>query len=296
MRAKLYVGLALALGGAIALYALAPRRQSPVPAEPPRAERPTLSQVAHAAAGSIATRFAPPSGFARVAQAPDAFGSMLRGLPLKPVDAPVRLHTGALKARQDVHAAVVDLDVGRADLQQCADVLMRLRAEHLYGTGRMDEIAFHFTSGDLCAFSEWRQGTRWQVAGSHVTKVSGGPVDASHASMRRYLELVFTYAGTASLPRDTEPVSAGAPLRPGDVFLQPGSPGHAMIVVEVAERGTEQVMLIAQGYMPAQDIHVVKNPGARDGSPWFRVGAGAKLVTPEWSFPWSAVRRFRDAR
>ena len=54
-------------------------------------------------------------------------------------------------------------------------------------------------------------------------------------------------------------------------------------------------MLLAQSYMPAQEIHVVRNPAAPDGDPWFRVGDGPALVTPEWRFAWSALRRFRGA-
>jgi hypothetical protein len=40
----------------------------------------------------------------------------------------VLLYNGAPKFRQDVHAAVIDIDVGTRDLQQCADATMRLRA------------------------------------------------------------------------------------------------------------------------------------------------------------------------
>ena len=51
---------------------------------------------------------------------------------MKPANAPVLIYTGAQKWRQDVHAAVIDIDVGRRDLQQCADAIMRLRAEWLF--------------------------------------------------------------------------------------------------------------------------------------------------------------------
>jgi len=41
-------------------------------------------------------------------------------------------------------------------------------------------------------------------------------------------------------------------------MIRAGSPGHAMLVVDVAEdeRG-RRIYLLAQSYMPAQDIHIV---------------------------------------
>jgi hypothetical protein len=47
--------------------------------------------------------------------------------------------------------------------------------------------------------------------------------------------------------------------------------------------------------MPAQDMHVLKNPKAPDGSPWYPVPAEkAELVTPEWVFPPATLRRFKN--
>src|SRR5262245_29113468 len=94
---------------------------------------------------TLASRIAPPPGFERVAVERGSFAAWLRGLPLKAPGAPVLLHTGAPKPRQDVHAAVVDIDVGTRDLQQCADAVMRLRAEWLFAGDRAREIAFNDT-------------------------------------------------------------------------------------------------------------------------------------------------------
>lgn len=69
----------------------------------------------------LSARLAPPEGFVRVPAPPGSFADWLRGLPLKPDGSPVKLFSGAIKWRQDAHAAVVDIDVGRGDLQQCAD-------------------------------------------------------------------------------------------------------------------------------------------------------------------------------
>src|SRR5690349_12514807 len=64
------------------------------------------------AAEALEARIAPPPGFARVPAAPDSWAAWLRGLPLKPRGSPVLTYTGAPKWRQDVHVAVIDIDVG----------------------------------------------------------------------------------------------------------------------------------------------------------------------------------------
>ena len=48
----------------------------------------------------------------------------------------------------------------------------------------------------------------------------------------------------------------------GDVFIQTGNPyGHAIIIVDVAiNKNKEKIFMLAQSYMPAQEIHILKNP------------------------------------
>ena len=45
--------------------------------------------------------------------------------------------------------------------------------------------------------------------------------------------------------------------------------------------------------MPAQEMHVLKNPANADGSPWYPLAFGDRLVTPEWPFPRESLRRWR---
>ena len=71
-------------------------------------------------------RIAVPRGYARVPVAKNSFAAWLRGLPLKPGTPPVYLYNGQKKANQGAHCAVVNIDTGKADLQQCADAVIRL--------------------------------------------------------------------------------------------------------------------------------------------------------------------------
>ncbi len=247
---------------------------------------------------SLARRFPAPPGFRRVAVDPGSYEEWLRWLPLKPPDAPVRLHTGQLKGIQHRHAAVVDIDVGHKDLQQCADAAIRLRAEYLYHTGAYDAIGFRFTSGDRVEFSRWLAGERPVVAGDRVSWRAHPPVHPSRTELSRYLETIFMYAGTLSLSQELEPVRNVQDVRIGDLFIWGGLPGHAVIVVDVAEheKTGARAFILAQSHMPAQDIHVLHNPEEPRISPWYRAGQGNLLKTPTWWFEWTALKRFPSSK
>ena len=80
----------------------------------------------------------------------------------------------------------------------------------------------------------------------------------------------------------------------GDVFIVNGLPGHCVIVVDMAENEAGQkLFMFAQSYMPAQDIHVLKNLDDSDKSPWYKLDFGEQLRTPEWTFSKNDLRRFR---
>lgn len=225
------------------------------------------------------------------ARAPaEGFGAWLRSLPTKPGHPAVHLYDGRQKRRQDVHALVLDLDVGAQDLQQCADAVIRLRAEYLWATGRAEELCFRFTSGHPAWWRDYAAGRRPQIQGQRVTWEPFAAPDNGRGNFRRYLDLVFTYAGTRSLAKELRPVRA-VEVRPGDVWLQGGAPGHAVLVVDVARWGDRNYLMLAQSYMPAQEVHVLKAP---DGGVWFEHQAGQGLRTPEWDFGPRDLFRFED--
>jgi hypothetical protein len=248
-----------------------------------------------AVARTIESAIPPPAGFVRASAEPGSFGAWLRRLPLQSAGAKVMLFDGREKARQDVHLAVLDIDTGRKDLQQCADAVMRLRAEFLFSAKRFADIHFRFTSGDTASYTNWIAGYRPVVNGNKVRWERKKDRDTTYAGFRSYLDTVFTYAGSSSLSRELESVADIRGVRAGDVFIRGGFPGHAVLVVDAAEnRQTgERVFLIVQSYMPAQDIHVLKNPADPALSPWYRPPAGPALKTPEWEFSAGELKRFR---
>lgn len=244
-----------------------------------------------AGAGTIRTRISPPAGYTRVPYLEGSFGAWLRDLPLQQGRSAVRLHNGQLKGNQTVHHVVVDMDIGTRDLQQCADAAIRLRAEYLFSTACADEIRFVFTSGDTAFWKDWRAGMRPSVQAYRVSWRRMAEADSSYENFRYYLDVVFTYAGSLSLERELVKVEDPSKPEIGDVFIQGGSPGHAVVVVDVAESPAgDYAFLLAQSYMPAQDIHVLKS--YEDVNPWYLARSSGTLRTPEWTFSYSELRRF----
>lgn len=239
----------------------------------------------------LSVRLVPPKGYTRIALPEGSFGVWLQALPVKPGRPAVHLHDGRKKANQTAQHLVLDVDVGKRDLQQCADAVMRLFAEWQRAERLDERICFRFTSGHRVSWSKWSAGHRPRVRGSEVTIEKRAKPDRSYRSFRAYLETIFTYAGTHSLSRDLSKVSPSEEIEPGDLFIQGGFPGHAVLVVDVVENGAgDRLFALAQSYMPAQEIHVLRNPAA-DG-PWYRSRTEGKLQTPEWTFDWSDRRRF----
>lgn len=120
--------------------------------------------------------------------------------------------------------------------------------------------------------------------------------DFSYKNFRRYLDFVFTYAGSLSLSKELQPVDLQN-LEIGDIFIKGGSPGHAVIVVDMAieKNSGNKIFLLAQSYMPAQSIHVVVNPNNANISPWYSLNEiKTKLYTYEWTFTKNELMRFRE--
>jgi Domain of unknown function (4846) len=240
---------------------------------------------------SLSARFAPPAGFTRVALAPESFGAWLRGLPLAPKGTPVRSFDGhVLHSAGDPRiAAVVAIDVGHADLQQCADAVIRLDAEWQWSRGRRDE-SYRAASGLLLPFSRWARGERLVAHGSSLAWQHGARPRSDHAAFRAYLDAVFAWANTVSVAREARHVEARA-IAPGDFFIMPGNPGHTVLVLDMARSADgRRVALIGQSYMPAQSYQVLR---PRAGAVWFALDASQPVATPFWEpFPWTTLERF----
>ena len=242
---------------------------------------------------TIQQRFQLPQGFVREEESKTSFDYFLRNLPLKPLGSNVLYFDGTTKPNRNVYEAVVDLPIGRQDLHQCADAVMRLRADYFYSQKQYDKIHFNFTNGFRADFSKWTAGYRIAIKGNKTSWIKTAKPSDSYETYWKYLEKVFMYAGTASLEKELKPINA-LDIKIGDVFIKGGFPGHAVIVVDMAvnPKNNQKIMLLAQSYMPAQEIQILKNPNNSSLSPWYAVDFGTSLQTPEWTFSSSQLKRF----
>ncbi len=228
----------------------------------------------------------------------NSFAHYLRSILLKPENTPVKLYNGELKNYQQVHYRVLDISVGKRDLQQCADAIMRLRAEYLFKTNQKDKISFNYTSGDAAIYEKWKNGYRPSINGNKVNWSLKAKVDTSYSNFLKYMDNVFMYAGSASLSKELKSKNMQN-IEIGDVFIQGGFPGHAVLVIDVAInlKTNKKIFLLAQSYMPAQDIHILKNfvnNATKNISPWYEIPTNEsdKIRTPEWTFEQSNLMSF----
>lgn len=219
-----------------------------------------------------------PRGFKRIDVEENSYAFFLRNLELKTENNTVYLYNGEPKYDQGVHFAIIKIDVGKKDLQQCADAVMRLRAEYLYSKKKYSEIHFNFLSdGKARYFKDYAKG------------------NTSHKKFRKYMDYIFSYANTASLKKELHKVNSISDMQIGDVFIQQGQPfGHAITVMDIAtNQNGQKVFMLSQSYMPAQEIHILKNPNNKKISPWYLIiDSNIELITPEWEFTYNDLKRF----
>jgi Domain of unknown function (4846) len=273
-------------------------RPEPAPAPAPSLKReayPWLDDATLAPPKPVDTllaRFRAPPGFERVTLAPASFGTWLRDLPLAARGTPVRAYDGRVlhEASDPRIAAVIALDVSKVDLQQCADTVIRLHAEWCWAEGRRD-MSYRAASGTPLPFERWARGERIVSEGASIHWAPGGAKpNGDHAAFRKYLDAVFAWANTVSLERQAKKVSPDE-LRPGDFFIWPGNPGHAVLVLDLAKKGSERMALLGQSYMPAQNAQVL---ASKDGV-WFRLDPARDVDTPFWEpFPWRMLHRLES--
>ena len=240
-------------------------------------QEPPENTLIYPEGNNIVTRFHPPEGYERIVVPAHSFAGYLHNLELKPMGSLVLYYDQTPKNTPEVYISVINMEIGTRDLQQCADAVMRLRGEYLFAQQKYNDIHFNFVSdGKPRYFKDYANG------------------DYSYQKFRKYMDYVFSYANTRSLYHEMVPVENIDSIQTGDIFIQTGNPfGHAVIVVDMAIHSStgKKIFLLAQSYMPAQEIQVLINPQDPEISPWYEAKRGA-LITPEWIFSHTDLRRF----
>jgi hypothetical protein len=249
---------------------------------------------------TLLTRIQTPEGYEWIIEESGTFGEFLQNAPLKKEGSQILDFSQNTIGNQYEHVAILDYDIGKKDLQQCADAVIRLRAEYLFQQKRFEEIRFQFTSGDFFSWNDYKIGIRPQLMNitKSYTKVYFKLVankDDSYRSFRNYLDVIFMYAGTISLNNESLSISNNKNILTGDFIVTPGSPGHAVIIVGRAKnKQGEVIFLLAQGYTPAQSIHVITNPLHSEVSPWYTLDVSkSPTITARYTFKKTNIRTFK---
>ncbi|MFM2360242.1 MAG: hypothetical protein RLY16_2235 [Bacteroidota bacterium] len=223
--------------------------------------QPQLSPIPDSIEISVVSAIPIPQNFHRIQTDSNSFGNWLQHLHLRK-NTTVFLFNGLQKPNQSAQYAVIDIPIGTKNLMQCADVIMKLRAQYLFEKQLFSKIEFFDNNGKAYQF--------------------GSPFTQTH--LDQFLEIVFGACGTASLSKQLHYKNIQEAL-PGDVLIRGGFPGHAVLIIDKAinEKG-DAIYLLLQGYMPAQDMHILKNPNNLSLSPWYQFKTTHSIYTPEYVF------------
>lgn len=256
------------------------------------------SQIAIIPSGqTLLERIQAPEGFEWIIEESGSFGEFLQNSEVKKAGSQILDFNQTPIINQSEHIAILDYEIGTKDLQQCADAIIRLRAEYLFQQKKYDDIYFHFTNGDVFSWNDYKIGIRPQLISS--TTVAFNKVankDDSYESFRNYLDVIFMYAGTISLNYESTGISDNKKIKTGDFLVTPGSPGHAVIIVGRAKnKQGEIIFLLAQGYTPAQSIHVITNPFNGEINPWYKLNVSkSPTITARYAFKKTNIRTFKN--
>lgn len=239
---------------------------------------------------TLATRISAPSGYTRTEEKAESLGEFIRNYGVKEDGAKVLLYDGTEKTNQNAQVAVFTLPIEERNLQQCADSVMRMYAEYFLATKQYDRMVFRYSDGFEAAYSKWIQGYKIKVTDGKATWVANEACNETYESFQEYMRMVFAYAGTYSMKSESIETKL-SDIKIGDIFLKGGSPGHVVMVVDTCvDKDGNKAFLLAQGFMPAQEFHVLKNPLHED-DPWYYADEVVyPFVTPEYTFEEGSLR------
>ena len=241
---------------------------------------------------TLATRIVPPEGYERIPAEKGSFGEYLRKYPLLPDDIKLPVYDGTTINSTDV-AAVFDISLGDDGYQQCADSVIRLYSDYFYETKQFGKINFMFSNGDECSYERWRRGKRMFAFAGFSCEIPAAFPDDSEQQYRNYLKEVMRYAGTLSLQKESEVISADE-LRTGDIIC---NDTHVVLIVDEAvnEKG-EKCFLIGQSFIPAVCFHILTRTEGRVISPWFTLDQlkNDTFSVGSFAFGKNDIRRWKD--
>jgi len=237
-----------------------------------------------------------PDGFFRPPFPTESYQTYLQSIAIKTADAKVMKFNGYEK-KFICYVAVVEEELMDEDIMHGEHYAQKLRAQYLYNHSKYELIRFSYDDNRSISYQEWMDGMRfvWQdsifVLDSISAPASGDIV------FKKFMKELYSNSTSLGLNSDTYVLPIDQ-LSIGDVFIQPQdlySPGHAVLILDMAVDPLtgEKLVLLGQGYTPAQNMHILANPFDEDISPWYRVKEDEPFfATAQWTFRMKHLRRF----
>lgn len=207
-----------------------------------------------------------PNGFERLTVKEKSFAAWLRNLEIKK-SKNLHYYNGKPSNHQNWVYGIINIDVPSNGLQQCADAIMRLKAEYLYSQKQFQAIKFG------------NQKHLYSFLDSYNSCIS-------RDCFTHYLNQVFAFCGTYTLEEMSKQRDDFEAIEPTDLLVKGGSPGHAMLVADVAinKNTGEKLYLLLQSYSPSEDVHIVVNQVNSALGPWYKVEKNEQISTPGYTF------------
>ncbi len=250
-----------------------------------------------AAKSTLSASIPAPPGYQRVEVEPDSFAAWLRDLPVAAPGTPVVDFRGdqVYPANDDYVQAVVAIDVGKKDLQQSTDVILRLEAEWRWAQGQRNH-AYTSATKDLLPYPAYSEGKRVVAQAGHlfwVKQKQPTKLD-DHAAFRDYLDVVFIWANSTAVRMQSDTVDP-KDVQAGDFFMQRGKGGYSVVILDIAAKPSgERVALLGQSLYPAMSIYVARLGPATS---WFSLRPPDPILTAHTKdLKWSDLRRLQSLK
>ena len=175
-----------------------------------------------------------------------------------------------------VYSAKFVYDIGSKDLHQCADAVMYNKARYLFESKQYNKISFTFSHN--------------KKTYSYIDHFQ----NFNEYTFKKYITKVWAWCGTWSLDTyDTVNINIKN-IKPGDLFIVGGFPGHAISVIDViVNKYGDKKYMLAQSYMPAQEQQILLNP-IKKNSVWYDLHKTKNIITPEYIFTVKQLKRFKN--
>lgn len=250
---------------------------------------------------TIVERIDTPFKFSRIPAEKGSFADYIRNYPLKNSAEPLLLYNGNKKQNQEAHAAIFSLPLENRDLQNASGSIIALYAQYMYKMAMEDKISFHFTNGGENKWLDYKKNAaskrtvRTEIAGNLKKWTEYEKPADRNEIFKSYVRNVLAHTSILSMQiYDSEAVDFEN-LRIGDILMDMANHKHVCLVVDMCENSEngERAVLLAQGFSPAQEFHVIRNP-KRINDPWYYIDDMiVPLETPEYTFPKESWRRLK---